>query len=435
MAFATRESPLTMFDIRNAFARRFIRDTFAVATGDYFAYGVMFVLTVLVSRTFGASELGRFSLGFAISSILILSTNNGFSAILKRDVAVKRSRAPEYTGTFWALRILMLAVLGLFVVVGTALAAHRDQRTALVVAIVYFAKSIDSLGEICFGVYQACDRMMFYSIARIAQFGTLLAGCSVALFYFRSVNLFYWVFVAVSTVSLLANVSFIWNGMGIVPRFSRQLLSYSFRESWPLIVNAFAYVAYARIGILIVGYLLGVEATGIYSAGVNVLSGLAVLPAACGVVLFPRMSRAFENNDPRLLVTIRKTMLLLAAVGALVTCILVFGAPWVIRLYGKLPLNAVGMTRLLALGLTPQFAAPVLGYAFTAIRRQKDGMLFATGMLAVSAILYFLFTSIAGRNGAALAYVTSQLLWTLGAYFLINRRLTTASPSLAGATC
>ena len=424
-----------MLDIRKAIFGGFVRDTFAVATGDYFAYGVMFVLTVLVSRTFGASELGRFSLGFAISSILILSTNNGFSAILKRDVAVDRSRAPEYTGTFWALRILILAVLGLFVVLGTSLAAHRDQRTALVVAIVYVAKSIDSLGEICFGVYQACDRMVFYSVARIAQFGTLLVGCSAALFYFRSANLFYWVFVMVSTAFLLANGAFIWKGLGIVPRFNWHLLSYAFRESWPLIVNAFAYVAYARIGILVVGYLLGVEATGIYSAGVNVLSGLAVLPAACGVVLFPRMSRAFENNDPRLLMMIRKTMLLLASAGVLVTCILVFGAPWVVRLYGKLPLNAVGMMRLLALGLVPQFAAPVVGYAFTAIRRQTDGMLFASGMLAVSAILYFLFTNIAGRNGAALAYAMSQLLWTLGAYFFINYRLTASSPSLTGATC
>jgi PST family polysaccharide transporter len=403
----------------------FFRDTVAVAAGDYFAYSVNFILTILVNRAFGTLELGRFSLAVAISSVLILSTNNGFSAILKRDIAVDYSRASAYTGTFWTLRLLILVVLGSFVTLGGRFVMIQDRRTALIVMAVFIAKSIDSLGEICFGVYQAYSRMIFYSVARVAQFATLLGCCLVALFYFKSADVFYSAFVGVSAVFLLLNVACVRTVLGIVPKFSKDLLSYVFKESWPLIVNAFAYIAYARVGILSVGSLLGVEAAGIYTAGVNILSGLAMLPAACGVVLFPAMSRSFERDQGELVRLIRKATLMLAAAGLLITSVLLLVGPWLIRLYGKLPSNATETLHILALGLTAQFAAPVAGYAFTAIRRQTEGMLFAAGMLVVSAVIYILSIRAAGRTGAALAYVASQTLWTAGAYVLIMRRLLT----------
>jgi PST family polysaccharide transporter len=408
----------------------FFRDTIAVAVGDYFTYVVTFILTILVNRAFGTVELGRFSLAVAISSVLILSTNNGFSAILKRDVAVDRSRASAYTGTFWAVRLLILAALGALVALGGRSVVTQGRRTALIVVILFIAKSIDSLGEICFGVYQAYNRMIFYSVARMTQFTTLLGCCLAALFHFKSTDIFYSVFVGVSALFLLLNVACVRIAMGIVPKFSKDLLSYAFRESWPLIVNAFAYVAYARVGILLVGSLLGVEAAGIYTAGVNILSGLAMLPAACGVVLFPAMSRTFERNEGELARLIRNATFTLAAAGLVMTSVLLLVGPWLIWLYGKLPSNATGTLRILALGLTPQFAAPVAGYAFTAIRRQSDGMLFAAGMLVVSAMIYVLAIRAAGRNGAALAYVASQTLWAVGAYALVMRRLPTTLASL-----
>jgi len=400
-----------------------LKDILIVALADYLSYGVIFVLTILINRYLGTAELGNFSFAFALSALLTHSINGAFSAIIKRDVAVSPEQAGRYTGSFLALRIVVTALLWALIYIVVLLLPNISPALSTTVLLVFTIKALEGFSEVFYAVFQATSRMLLYAALKLAQQLVFLGVSMFALVSGASAAMVYVLGVAV------AGAFFAFTAIGVLwvqktPwRVDMPLVRYAAVQSWPLIVNSAVFALTTRMGILVVNGLEGSIAGGVYAAALNIVNGVGLLSGAAGVVLFPILSRTYASQPNVLALYVRRETLRLGVVGVFISLVIVLTSPLIVRLYGELPLEATNILITLALGLVFMFAQPPSGYMFTAMHRQREGMLYAVVMLAVCAPLYLALTLAWGIHGTAWAFVIHQALWVIGAYVLVRRFL------------
>lgn len=398
-------------------------DCVNVAFGEYLSYGALFLLTIIISRAYGVLELGRFSLGVAIAGFLILATNSGISSILRRDIAANPAIGGRYAGTFMVIRATTLVAMGCVAGAVGWMRPGTDSTTISVISAIYIAKAFESLTELCYGLYQATNKMLLYSVTRAGQQAVLLGvGCAVALGGGGSMYV-YTAYISIAIFGLIINVVIARKVAGIIFEVDLGLVGYAFRESWPILVNALVFSAYTRLGLLTLSFLRGVEAAGMYAAAMTVISGASMLASSIGIVLFPELCREFNRGVMYMRHCVNKWLVWLVLLGVGCAVVLSAVAPLVARVYGRLPIEAVTLLRVLAIGLVPLFGAVSVGYVLTVVRRQREGMYFAAVMLVLSAVLYYGLTRGYGTIGTGIAFVLSQVIWAVGAYSWAAYRL------------
>ncbi len=400
-----------------------LRDTLFVAFADYLSYGAIFVLTILINRYFGTAELGHFSFAFALSALLLYSINGAFSAIIKRDVSVNPELAGRYIGSFLLLRVVVTILLGLLLYALLGLLPNTSQVLIKTVILVFVMKGFEGLSDVLFAVFQATSRMLLYAALKSTQQLVFLGVSMFALVSGASAATVYGLGVAVAGAFFtFTAIGVLW-GQKTPWRVDMPLVRYAAVQSWPLLVNSAVFALTARMGILVVNGLEGSIAGGVYAAALNIVNGVGLLPGAAGVVLFPILSRMYASQPGGLGFYMRRLTLRLGVVGVLFSLVIVLVSPQIVRLYGELPPEATNILITLALGLVFMFAQPPSGYMFTAIHRQREGMLYAVVMLAVCAPLYLALTLAWGIHGTAWAFVIHQALWVIGAYMIVRRFL------------
>jgi O-antigen/teichoic acid export membrane protein len=402
-----------------------------VGLADYVGYGALFLLTVLVGRFFGLPELGRFGTATALATLVITSFARAYSGILRRDLAAFPERRAELFGTAFTIRVvgtvamMLVPVAALELLVGTAwenrlgLAGPEGRQLGVAVAWLFAIRGADG-GVDCFlASYQAERRFRLYAGSIITQQSVALglawalmqAGHPIGMVYASQV-----------LVALLALTGHIWlvffrNGLPFVtrPTVVRELTI----EAWPLLINGFVFMLGSRLGVLLTARLIGQEAAGVYTALQNVIMGISLVAGGIGTALFPRLSVLHRQDPLAVWALARSWTLRLAGAGVGFGSVCWVAAPLVVRLYSRLPPESIGLFRIMTLSLVATFAQPGVGYVFTAIRRQRAGMWFAS----VQTVLAFgaLWWAISGWGllGAAWGMVFQQWVWVVTAYGIL----------------
>lgn len=392
-------------------------DAAMVSLSEYIFYGSIFVFTILISRYYGTQELGYFSFALALSTLLVYSMNGAFSAILKRDIAIRPGLARIYVGSFLMVRVVLSIVLGLGLILLLLPFIQTSQLVTL--TLIYLTKAIEGLSEVHLSLFQASSRMGLYALLRSLGQLFFLGVCFAAMASGSSPQQVYLVGMS-NTILFYLLISFIGvRSLSGKLSYRKKLVRYALVQSWPLLVNAFAFALSARFGILSATFLEGPTSSGIYAAGQNVINGIGLLPSAVGIVLFPELSRMFMYGLSRVWSYVLRAGFVLLVLGTFFLIGLLSLAQPILDLYGELPSEAIRVFSILCLAVPFMFAQPPFGYAYTAIHRQREGMFLSLGTLIVSLPLYLLFTNLFGIYGTSWAFVLHQSVFLLGSSVLL----------------
>jgi O-antigen/teichoic acid export membrane protein len=394
-----------------------------VSAGTYAQYAAMFGLSILINRTFGTAELGRFGIAWAAAQLTVQSAVAGFSALHRRDVAYRQRSVRDLVADTLGLRLSTLGV-----VLGGAWAvlylAPVEEALRWAIGWTLVATAFQALGLALAETLQAEGRNRTYGLLSVGYAGALALVAGVV---WASGAAAPWLYplLAVAGLAFAVGAAFVYIRVHGIPRvrWASETVRATAAESWPLVVNALVVVLAARVTVLIVGGLEGEVAAGMYTFASGVVGGFAVVASAFGVVLFPRLCAQFIEAPH----TLRRTMYTLsgglAAAGASALATLVLVQKWVVALYGGLPEGSSTVLVVLALGLVASFVFVVPGYLFTAIQAQHQGMKFAILNAAVLATLVAVGAATWGLLGAAAAVASGQTLMAGVALMWVDRLL------------
>jgi O-antigen/teichoic acid export membrane protein len=385
-------------------------------------YGAMFVATILINRTYGTAELGRFGLAWAVAQLTVQAAVSGFGAIHKRDVSFGIESIQLLVRR--TLTVRLTSVVLIVVVAGVSLRVLSPPwPVAIAIFLMISAKSIEAVGMTFAETIQATGGNKTY--AALTAFNAAMFLAAVLLVWslkLESRMLYYAMAASAAAFTTVATAVFVRNHGTVRLGASLATMAHSTRESWPLIANAAVYVVAGRAAIIAVAAQAGETAAGAFAFASGVVGGVAVIASAIGTVMFPVLCRLFVVDPRALRGRVYSLFWSLSALGLGLYMLLVLARSVIVGIYGNLPAYAPDVLLALGVGLIATFASTATDYMFTVIGKQTESLYLAAANAGLVILLVVSFTHFEGALGAALAVSLSQALMCLVSLVWLDRR-------------
>lgn len=379
---------------------------------------LMMLFTIVVARSLGPNDFGRFS------GVYSLTTLTSFFLSWGMDTWLLSYRGNSVNPKYWSGKILVVKfVLGiiwglLLVGVTSLINPNPFPLSLLVVSIVdvwfdsTFLTQISTLNLL--GRFRTIAKLLIFSrLARLVCAWLLVIGGAVSVINFAFFRCLTSILVSIITYKLINHeikIDFPSNSMKIL------------RESTPFGVSEFLSLIYMQADIVLLTVLLGSSATGLYSPASTLINALFIVPASASNFIIPRLSNQNHDSSVGLMDRIKLTNLLFLSLGVILSGGIFFIGGFVLRIALG---NQYQISALLLTILSPLLFFKCLSFGWVSIliaagwqkSRVVVQILGAITNVAANVIFIRLF----GIVGVALAYVASEMVLSIG-YGLIMRK-------------
>jgi O-antigen/teichoic acid export membrane protein len=391
-----------------------LRSNFAWAVTGNTIYAVcQWGMIVALAKLGNAFMVGQFSLGLAIVTPVLMLSNVDLRAVQATD-ARRQYRFAEYLWLRLKLTLAALAVIAAIVWIG-----HYERRTIAVIEAVAFAKAVESLSDIHYGLFQLNGRLDQTGRSMILRGVLAVAALSGGLYVMHDV---FWGCISVAIAWMLTLLFFdVRHGHSLV----------ALTESWEgdqnggglrqvrLLFLAFPLgivTTIASINLHMPRYFIhariGDDQLGIFSALAYATVSLTLVGDSLGNSAIPRLSRLYAAGE---LAEYRALVLRLVAIGCLVGLAGValartFGARLLAVCYGPNYAAHAGVFSLLMAGAAVHFAASMLTAGITSARRFRIQVPLYVLVAACTAWGCIRWVPTLGLTGAALGAVFGSVV-------------------------
>lgn len=316
------------------------------------------VLTILVARWLGASDLGIYSIVMAWSAFLVPVSSLGLNNIVVRQMAKFDNKSDAITMLYSA--VSMRLVLGIAsAVIALCLfyfmyPEFNQGHISIAVFILFFCQAF--IGFLLFEFYLnylGVFRRVAYakSVITFLSFATklflLYQGVGIAALLlmtgieFFLVAMAQWMFYGFAKVRRQVAAEISESGSAILlfkTVMAKILLK---RSSW-LWLSGIVSVIYLKIDIVMIGAMTGTEQAGVYAAASRLSELWYVFPATLAARYYPDMIAAFNAGEGRYYSRLKHYARLFFISALSIAVVMTLCAPWIIAmLFGDDFANAV----------------------------------------------------------------------------------------------
>ncbi|MSS71927.1 MAG: flippase [Candidatus Latescibacteria bacterium] len=386
------------------------------------------VLIAVVARGLGKVGLGVYVYGFTGGLILAQVCDFGMQVFVTREVAGDRPHIARLVGNLLLARGAF-ACVGLACLIAGVRFAGFDRAGQISVCVLAAGVLLNSFGEFIFYIFRGRQEVQF-------EAGLSLAHRLLSLVLGLAAIRLGWGVTGVAAGFLVAGAASVGAAYLILIRrffrpdftFDGALIRATLREVLPIGIAITLSALCFRADVMLMKPLRGIEELALYGAGRRLMEPWALLPAALMAGVFPAFS-GLPTGDPRRSALVRRTVLLLLAVGApLALLAALFRGEIMALVYGPGYAAAAPPFAVLMVALVPMFLNYGLTHFLIALRLTRLNALFCGVCLLVNVTANLFLIPPLGATGAAFALlVTEGLLTVLCAGAIISHRLQSQS--------
>lgn len=292
---------------------------------------------VWITRYLGPEQFGLLSYVQAFVALFSALASLGLDGIVVRNIVRNPGASEEILGSAFILK-LSGGILTLFLILSSIWLLHPyDALTRWLVGII-------AAGT----VFQSFDIIDFWFQAKVSSKYTVYAK-----------NTAFLVISALKVALIIGGaplLAFAWAGLAeVVIGAAGLLMVYRIAghsitgwrgslkrgkeligESWPLILSGVVIMIYMRIDQIMLGYMLGSEAVGIYSAATRISEIGYFVPTAIVSSVFPSIIEAKQISEELYNRRLHKLFVIMAALAYAIAIPMTFMSGWVVELlYGN----------------------------------------------------------------------------------------------------
>ncbi|HVF67635.1 MAG TPA: flippase [Pyrinomonadaceae bacterium] len=392
-------------------ARAFVLDTAVIAAAQLLLKLRGLVAIPLIVKVLGTAEYGVW-----VQTLALLEMASGIvGANLHHPLVRFLSESPERGRRIYGTLLAATVAAGAAGVLLIFAAAEPLSRFALGDAAHVWEVRAGALLLLCYNVrlfnlnaYRALGRMKERAAFEVTStFGQLLGISILLLAGYRLVGVFAFMaaWEAAFAVALSAHVGRV-VGVG---RFDGRLLKDALRYALPLLPAGLSVWVLDRSDRLVIGYFLGPESVGVYSANYALAGLLMLFQTPLQVTLLPKVSALWrgERAEAVRYVSLSNKLFLTFAIPFVVAAPVV-ARPLLSRL-GNEEIGAAGgmLTFLIAAGVLMWGVSVMLTQIFYGARRTLPVGMVTVGAALLNLLLNFLLVPAWGVEGAAFATLVS----------------------------
>lgn len=404
--------------------------------------GCQWAMLVVLAKLGTPAMVGQFTLGLAIAAPVIMFTNLNLRVVQATD-ANERYQFRDYLG----LRLISTALAMLILAVIIFTAGYRWE-TAVVVLILGFAKGVEAISDIVYGLMQQHERMDRIAISLMIKGPLSLLFLAGGIYVTKGIVggtiglAIAWVIVLVS-YDIRSGLSIL---KGLQPPEMTNLQQLTLFHPWgqlkllkklawlclPLGLVMMLISLNTNVPRYFIERYLGERELGIFAAIAYLMTAGGMVVSALGESACPRLSKYYATQDAA---AFRTLLLKLVGIGAL----LGLGSVGVAAIAGKEILTLLYRPEyaqyadlfvwlMMAAGIG--YVASLLGYSITAARYFRVQLPLFMVVTGISTFACLELLPRFGLNGAAIALIISaivQIVITLGVIVHAFHRLTNST--------
>jgi O-antigen/teichoic acid export membrane protein len=376
--------------------------------------GLNFFLILLLTRTLGPSEYGKYSFIFVAVSVMSALFDFGMENTAVRFSARDKAQMDPIFGLYLILKLGILTIVIVILVLAQHWLFSAFNKSELMVFMPFLIVGL--LGESLFFVNdtycQANQWFQLRAILNIVRFLIcfLLIG---TLFFYKALTL-HWV-LYVYAIPFLFSLLFLGQYIKFISAFWKSDLPRTLMteivgyQKWMFIYSV-ANNLLSRLDFLMLGLWVSYAQLGIYNAAVQLCTIIAFLPLVLGKVLLPTLSDLDESQVFHISEKIIPHTLLLVFVALTLIPMSPLAIPF---LFGKQYELSIGIFQVLVMA----YAASLMSMPFEQALYSlgKPDVLCASryGQLAVIILLNAILIPFWGIYGAAVSNLIGRLLYLL----------------------
>nr|WP_319372586.1 flippase [uncultured Methanobacterium sp.] len=405
-------------------AQKIVKNTSVLLISQVLSFLLAFFYTIYYANYLGAAGFGTLSAALALAGILTIFTDLGLSALTVREVARDKTLASKYIGNTTIIKLIFsgLTLLATFLIV--QLFVH-DHTSATVIYIITIALIFNVISGTFSAVFQAYEEMEYQSVATVLNSILMFAGVYIAIFYNSNIMAFAMVYLIINFIILLFNVVIcLWKF--VVPKFEIDFKFWKalIMEAYPLaIASIFALIAF-KIDTIMLAFISGDVATGLYSAAYKLLEALMFIPSVYATALLPVFSKFHVSSQDSLKFSYYKSFKYLSMLGIPIAVGTTLLADQIILfIYRTGYTEATVILQILIWAIPIIFVSYVLGASITSINKQHETVRISFLCMVLNIVLNLLLIRKYGYIGAAVVTVITELSLFLFYFHLISKHV------------
>jgi O-antigen/teichoic acid export membrane protein len=254
------------------------------------------LLTILIARKLGASDLGMLTFAISFTDLFSFITQFGFRNLISRDLAKAPEQSPVYFGRILIIEVLFSACM-LLIIFTVLHFMHDDPRKALIVSLAAVVLVLASYADIQNAFFRAHQHARYEAVIKIFMNFTVSATGIFLIWIGKSL-------VVMMAVRAAVYAAFCAVGFFLVSRkYGKPVFRLDLRSNLPLVKAAFPFAMLGiivsvnnQIGTVMLSFMKGDEATGLYSAALRICGVLTFLPTAFVGSVLPAMSKYYKEK-------------------------------------------------------------------------------------------------------------------------------------------
>lgn len=390
--------------------RKVAKNTGIIIAGEIINKIISLLIIIYLARYLGAIGYGKYSFVFAFISFFAIITDFGLNTIIARDTARDKGIAAKLITNAAAMKaVLSIIAIGSAIILINLMGYPED--TKAYVAILALTLVFNAFGGLYYAVFQANMKVEYGIVASLAD-RIISASLIIGIIFLNGTLL---QIIAAVTFSRFISffISYFYSRKFIkqIFEFDLTIWKYLLSESWPLILTGVFIMVNMRIDQVMLSKMTGDASVGYYSAAVNLVESLGIIPMAFMTSVFPLLAESFgrsrEEHTKIYELSFKYLNMLVIPIAAGTTLL---AAPIILFFYGNNFLPSVPGLQVLIWSEIFLFMGIVYSNLLVSTGAQKIIFVLTGVSAAVNILLNLLLIPMYGIIGAGIATVVAYAL-------------------------
>jgi O-antigen/teichoic acid export membrane protein len=381
-------------------------------SGSAISQGMNAITLLLIARQLGPHLYGQYTSSIIFVTFFSFFFNIGLDIWLLHEGGIDPSNIAQLTGSIFIIK-LIIGIPWLFLVHFITI---QINSSALPIPLV----QISAITILLNGLYQTLLTAfktillnkinslleIFNSISRLIGTLILINIGIVETYPYLLIQTFFFL------ISLLISLTLVINSIGFKP--STKTIRNAIRQATPYAASDLLAWLYMRQDILIIAFLLGDYATGIYSTATSIINALFLVPASIYIVIVPILSKLFLSEIKKAWKTAICSVGVLTVLGTVMFLILFLGSGYLVNILGESYRESQSILATISIIILIHSIIFGLAAILISTKQQKNRTIVQFIAVVINAGLNFLIVPIIGVIGVAYVYIISEIIIIIG---------------------
>jgi O-antigen/teichoic acid export membrane protein len=388
-----------------------VKNIGSLYAGEVINQVLTLVLIIFISRHLGDVGLGKYSFAFSFVALFLLLADFGLPTLITKEVARNSKLSQLHLSKTFTLKFL-LNLLTLLVTLIAIAVLRKDTETIMLVILASIAMFFYNFAGVFRSIFQASELMKYEVISKIAERSVA------AVFGIYLLMKGYGVF-ALFIVLIASNaVYYLIMHILISKKFSKVRLSIdaaywkrAIKQSLPFWLTLIFVSIYFRIDTIMLGFMKGYAATGLYNAAYKIIEVFIKIPFLLIIAVFPAMTKLYNVSAEKTKMIYEKSYYYMLVLAVPVSAgLIIFSDKIIIAVYGSQFVDSIIALQILSISLFFAFINYLMGYLLNSIDKQKLFTLTTGISTGFNIILNLFLIPRYSYIGAGIATVISEII-------------------------